>query len=300
MASKLLGIDVGTGGTRAVILDDKGAVLISRTAEHVPFASPQTGWAEQDPHDWWRACGKAMQASHRRLGHSGRGDCGRRLLRPDARRGAARQRGRSIAAGADLVRSAHRRRSARTDRLNVGEAQMIAWTCNPALTNFTLTKLLWVRKHEPKLFERFRTLLLPKDYVRYRLTGEFGMDMADASGTLLLDVANRRWSAEMADAAGIDISLLFLRCSNRPMFAAEFPRRARRRQVCGKALQLWPARAIRLRAQWDWASSCPEPCTPPSEPQASSSRRPIVRRWIPTGGCTPSVTRSLAAGTSWA
>ena len=104
------------------------------------------------------------------------------------------------------MRSAHRRRSSRVDA-QLGEDQIIAWTCNPALTNFTLTKLLWVRKHEPTLFERFRTLLLPKDYVRYRLTGEYGMDMADASGTLLLDVANRRWSTEMARATGIDPSL---------------------------------------------------------------------------------------------
>jgi xylulokinase len=86
----------------------------------------------------------------------------------------------------------------------IGESQIIAWTCNPALTNFTLTKLLWVRKHEPHLFERFRTLLLPKDYVRYRLSGQCGMDMADASGTLLLDVANRRWSTEMVQATGLD------------------------------------------------------------------------------------------------
>ena len=90
----------------------------------------------------------------------------------------------------------------------IGEEKIIAWTSNPALTNFTLTKLLWVRKHEPNLFARFRTMLLPKDYVRYRLTGEYGMDMADASGTLLLDVAHRRWSSEMANAAGIPVSAL--------------------------------------------------------------------------------------------
>src|SRR5215469_9861049 len=86
----------------------------------------------------------------------------------------------------------------------IGSEKIIGWTCNPALPNFTLTKLLWVRKHEPHLFERFRMLLLPKDYVRYRLSGEYGMDMADASGTLLLDVSNRRWSSEMTSATGID------------------------------------------------------------------------------------------------
>jgi xylulokinase len=90
----------------------------------------------------------------------------------------------------------------------LGGGKIIGWTCNPALPNFTLTKLLWVRKHEPHVFERFRKLLLPKDYVRYRLSGEFGMDMADASGTLLLDVTNRRWSGEMASAAAIDTATL--------------------------------------------------------------------------------------------
>ena len=90
----------------------------------------------------------------------------------------------------------------------IGQNQLIAWTCNPALTNFTLTKLLWVRSHEPHLFEKFRTLQLPKDYVRFRLTGDYAMDMADASGTLLLDVANRRWSAEMTNATEINPSVL--------------------------------------------------------------------------------------------
>jgi xylulokinase len=85
---------------------------------------------------------------------------------------------------------------------------LIELTCNPALTNFTVTKLLWVRKHEPQLFSRYRKLQLPKDYVRLRLTGALAMDMADASGTLLLDVANRRWSREMAEAAGIDLASL--------------------------------------------------------------------------------------------
>src|SRR6185369_10674748 len=90
----------------------------------------------------------------------------------------------------------------------IGENVIIERTCNPALTNFTLTKLLWVRRHEPELFARYRMLQLPKDYVRFRLTGAYAMDVADASGTLLLDVANRRWSAEMARASGIEMSSL--------------------------------------------------------------------------------------------
>jgi xylulokinase len=203
MPAKLLGIDVGTGGTRAVLIDAEGTLVASRTAEHVPFASPQTGWAEQDPRDWWRATCDAIKqvmagsstspSEIAAVGFSGQMhgavllDAAGEVLRP-----------------ALIWCDQRTAEEARDLTSQLGEDQIIAWTCNPALTNFTLTRLLWVRKHEPQLFERFRTLLLPKDYVRYRLTGEFGMDMADASGTLLLDVANRRWSTDMARATGID------------------------------------------------------------------------------------------------
>jgi xylulokinase len=207
MPSKLLGIDIGTGGTRAVLIDPEGTLVASRTAEHAAFTSPQTGWAEQDPHDWWRATCSAVKqvlATSRTdasdiaaVGFSGQMhgavllDVTGQVLRPaliwcDQR---------TADEAAELISQ-------------VGADRIIAWTCNPALTNFTLTKLLWVRKHEPALFERFRAMLLPKDYVRYRLTGDYGMDMADASGTLLLDVVNRRWSTEMAEAARIDLNCL--------------------------------------------------------------------------------------------
>jgi xylulokinase len=207
MPSRLLGIDVGTGGTRAVLLDNAGAVIAARTSEHKPFASPKTGWAEQDPHDWWRATCEAIRELLKEsttpsseiaaVGFSGQMhgavllDSTGTVLRPaliwcDQR---------TADEAAELT-------------AQLGESQIISLTCNPALTNFTLTKLLWVRKHEPHLFQRFHTLLLPKDYVRYRLSGQYGMDMADASGTLLLDAANRRWSTEMAAATGLDPSCL--------------------------------------------------------------------------------------------
>jgi xylulokinase len=102
------------------------------------------------------------------------------------------------------------RTQAQCDWLNskIGERKIIELTCNPALTNFTLTKLLWVRDNEPEIWKRFRRVLLPKDYVRFRLTGEHAMDVADASGTLMLDVAHRRWSQEMMSAAGLPMSCL--------------------------------------------------------------------------------------------
>jgi xylulokinase len=207
LSANLLGIDVGTGGTRALLIDETGRVLASATADHRPFASPQTGWAEQDPQDWWRACRQAVRqllsesgivaSKISAVGFSGQMhgavllDASGNPLRPaliwcDQR---------TAAEAAELTQ-------------RIGAARLIELTCNPALTNFTLTKLLWVRKHEPQLFDKFRMLQLPKDYVRWRLTGEYAMDMADASGTLLLDVTNRRWSREMASATNISTEAL--------------------------------------------------------------------------------------------
>jgi xylulokinase len=207
MPSRLLGIDVGTGGTRAVLIDESGSVVASRTAEHKAFASPQTGWAEQDPQDWWRATCEAIRmvmsvsgtspTEIAAVGFSGQMH-GAVLLDADG----------EVLRPALIWCDQRTAEEARELTAEIGEDQIIASTCNPALTNFTLTKLLWVRKHEPRLYEHFRTLLLPKDYVRYRLTGAYGMDMADASGTLLLDVANRRWSTEMTRATQVDPSCL--------------------------------------------------------------------------------------------
>lgn len=203
----LLGIDIGTGGTRALLIGESGRVLASATADHRPFVSPQTGWAEQEPQDWWRACCEAVR---RLISKSGI---------PSSKISAVGFSGQMhgavlLDAKGDPLRPSliwcDQRTADEAAELTqrIGSERLIQLTCNPALTNFTLTKLLWVRKHEPQTFAKFRMLLLPKDYVRLRLTGEYGMDMADASGTLLLDVANRRWSSEMAKATAIDVSSL--------------------------------------------------------------------------------------------
>lgn len=204
---KLLGIDVGTGGTRAVVVDEAGAVVASATSEHAPFASPQIGWAEQDPRDWWRATIEAV-----------RGVLAQPGVRADeiACVGFSGQMHGAVMLDErdEVLRAALIWCDQRTDPQckaiteKVGAERLIELTSNPALTNFTLTKLLWVREHQPELWERFRTILLPKDYVRLRLTGDRAIDVADASGTLLLDVANRRWSDAMLDALELDRSCL--------------------------------------------------------------------------------------------
>jgi len=203
----VLGIDVGTGGTRAVLAGPNGEIVSSATCEHGPFASPRIGWAEQEPQDWYQATGSAIRQAIT-MGAINPSDI--------SAVGLAGQMHGAVLLGADdeVLRPAliwcDQRTQAQCDWLNtkVGERQVIELTCNPALTNFTLTKLLWVRDNEPEVWKRFRRVLLPKDYVRFRLTGEHAMDVADASGTLMLDVAHRRWSKEMMTAAGLPMSCL--------------------------------------------------------------------------------------------
>jgi xylulokinase len=202
-----LGIDVGTGGTRALVIDEGGHVVASATEEHQPFASPQIGWAEQDPGDWWRACRvavpKALAQGHLRadqiacVGLSGQMH-GAVLLDEQAH----------VVRPALIWCDVRTEKQVRDLTTQIGAERLIQLTCNPALANFTLTKCMWVRENEPENWSRVRSLMLPKDYVRFELTGERATDMADASGTLLLDVAHRRWSKEMLELAQIDQSLL--------------------------------------------------------------------------------------------
>jgi xylulokinase len=202
-----LGIDVGTGGTRALVLNTDGRVAGSATEEHTPFASPQIGWAEQHPDDWWRACCVATPKAIRSAG-----------IRADeiACVGFSGQMHGAVLLDEQgkVVRPALIWCDVRTNPQcqelteKIGAKQLICATCNPALANFTLTKLLWVRENEPDHWKRVRAVMLPKDYVRFRMTGERATDVADASGTLLLDVAHRCWSALMLQATEIDDRLL--------------------------------------------------------------------------------------------
>src|SRR5580692_2341939 len=203
----ILGVDVGTGGTRAVLIDRNGRVVASAASEHAPVRSERIGWAEQDPEDWWRAAREAiagaMAASEltgaeiEAVGLTGQMhgcvmlDAAGEVLRP-------------------ALIWADQRTQPECDWLEakIGRERLIELTCNPALPNFTLTKLLWVKAHQPEIFGDIAHVLCPKDYVRFRLTGEYAMDMQEASGTLLLDVAHRRWSAEMAEEAGIPMAWL--------------------------------------------------------------------------------------------
>jgi xylulokinase len=204
---KLLGIDVGTGGTRAVLLDEEGRVLSSATAEHAPMASPHLGWAEQDPRDWWRAACAAIK------------EC---LTIAPAAPGEIAAIGLSgqmhglvmLDAAGEVLRPAliwcdqRTEEECRAITERVGAQRLIELVANPALTGFTLPKIWWVRAHEPEIWSRVRSVMLPKDYLRFKLTGARATDVADASGTLMFDVVNRRWSSEMLQASGLRPEIL--------------------------------------------------------------------------------------------
>lgn len=181
--------------------------MASATADHEAFTSERAAWAEQDPADWW---GASQQAIRSVLAESG--------VRPQhiACIGLTGQMHGTVALDKDdrVLRPAiiwcDQRGEEQCAWLNknVGAERLLKLTCNPALTNFTLVKLLWIREHEPQVWSRVRHVLLPKDYVRFCLSGAHATDVADASGTLLLDVAHRCWSQELLREVGIDIALL--------------------------------------------------------------------------------------------
>jgi xylulokinase len=207
MTTRLLGLDVGTGGTRAVLLDEAGRVLSAATAEHAPMASPQLGWAEQDPRDWWRAACVAIKECLAKAS-TGAGEIAAIGL-------SGQMHGLVMLDGAgEVLRPAliwcdqRTEEECRAITERVGAKRLIELVANPALTGFTLPKIWWVRAHEPEVWSRVRSAMLPKDYVRFKLTGARATDVADASGTLLFDVVNRRWSAEMLQASDLRPEIL--------------------------------------------------------------------------------------------
>ena len=194
----VFGLDVGTSGVKGLALDADGSVVAAADAGY-PLSTPRPGWAEQDPEDWWHA-GEAVLAQLQAaagapegIGLSGQMhglvtlDAHDRVLRP-----------------AIIWNDQRTGRECREIEATLGLERLIALTGNRALASFTAPKLLWLRNNEPDVFARIARIALPKDYVRLRLCGEHATDVADASGTLLLDVSERRWSEEMLDALAFE------------------------------------------------------------------------------------------------
>jgi xylulokinase len=198
----VLGIDASTTATKAVLIDEAGAVRGIGVAEY-DFATPHPLWSEQEPHLWWDA---ALTAIQRVLADTRvRGDEVAAIGLTGQMHGAV-----LLDQAGEVLRPAilwnDQRTSAECDliRRAVGPERLIAITGNDALTGFTAPKLVWVRDHEPDVWRRVAHVLLPKDYVRLRLTGDYAVDVADGAGTLLFDLAARTWSQEVVAALGID------------------------------------------------------------------------------------------------
>lgn len=202
----LIGIDLGTSGTKTVLFDETGKSIASATVEY-PLLQPQNGWAEQDPAHWWDACHKTLSQVMQTSGVqaadvAGIGLSGQMhgLVMLDENGEVLRNSilwcdGRTAAECEEITQK-------------VGAKRLIEISANPALVGFTAGKILWVRRHEPELYAKCRHLLLPKDYLRYKLTGVFATEVSDASGTNLLDVAKREWSAEILEKLEIAPELL--------------------------------------------------------------------------------------------
>jgi xylulokinase len=202
-----MGIDVGTGGTRALVVDAQGKVKAGVTAPHDEMLMQRPLWAEQRPGNWWDAAQAAIRGALKEAGVTGASINGIGL--------SGQMHGLVLLDEASsVIRPAliwcDQRSQAQVDFVNakLGRERVLNYTANPVLTGFTLPKLLWVRDHEPRNFERVRQVLLPKDYLRFRLTGEYATEVSDASGTSMFDVVNRRWSFDMMDALGLDRGIL--------------------------------------------------------------------------------------------
>jgi xylulokinase len=195
--SVLVGLDIGTGGARAVAVDSSGEIVAEASSEY-PLHTPLPGWTEQDPEDWWEGAKEVLARVASEAGEvAGIGLTGQMhgsVFLDDSDR---------------VVRPAllwnDQRTQAQCDRItqSVGEERLISISGNPALTGFQAPKILWLRDEEPENYERVVRVLLPKDYVRLRLTGEYATDASDAAGTLLLDMRARDWSGEILDALEI-------------------------------------------------------------------------------------------------
>lgn len=194
-----IGIDLGTSASKFLLVDEVGRVLNTVTKEY-PLSFPRLGWSEQDPAHWWQACLAGVPEllagfDAKQVAGIGVGGQMHGLVALDA--------------AGNVLRPAilwnDGRTAAQVDYLNetVGNDKLSAWTGNIAFAGFTAPKLLWMRQNEPDLFARIAKILLPKDYLVYRLTGVHATDYSDASGTLLLDVAHKRWSSEMLDLCGV-------------------------------------------------------------------------------------------------
>ncbi|MCF7890951.1 xylulokinase [Candidatus Bipolaricaulota bacterium] len=204
--AQLLGLDLGTTGAKTLVIDDRGEVLATHT-EGYPLYQPEQGWSEQNPEEWWKATLKALKSvlakgevdksSIRGIGLSGQMH-GSVFLDEENR----------VIRNPILWNDTRTSEQCREIEDTIGEDKLLNLVGNPALEGFTAPKVLWLKEKEPENYEKLETLLLPKDYIVYRLTGRLVTEKSDAAGTLLYDVRNQEWSEEICEALDIDPEIL--------------------------------------------------------------------------------------------
>ncbi len=204
--SFLIGIDLGTSGVKTVLFNESGKPVASSTVEY-PLYQPNLGWAEQDPEEWWRGTCESINNVMRKSGVDKREVKGVGL--------SGQMHGAVLLDKDDKVlRKAiiwcDQRSAAECDQITeiIGKERLIEITANPALTGFTASKIMWVKNNEPQIFEKIAKILLPKDYIRLRLTGEYATEVSDASGMQLMNIAERKWSDEVVSKLGLSTSML--------------------------------------------------------------------------------------------
>jgi xylulokinase len=209
--SLFLGIDVSTTGAKALLIDEAGDVVASATTP-LPLSTPKPLWSEQDPHDWWDGIVKSIRQALSEAAAGGGGATGDAVQAIGL---TGQMHGLTLLdADGEVLRPAilwnDQRTGAQCDEIRdrLGKSRLIQITGNDALTGFTAPKILWVREHEPEVYAKAAHILLPKDYIRYRLTGEYGTDKAGAAGTILFDLEARDWSEEVLEALEIPAAWL--------------------------------------------------------------------------------------------
>ena len=203
----LCGIDIGTSATKVLLCRPTGKVLATASVEY-PVYTPKPGWSEQEPEDWWKATVRGVAAA-----------CKKAKIKPDRITGIGLsgqmhgsvfvgKTGKSLRRALLWNDQRTARECAEIEKRAGGRAKLISMVSNVALTGLTAPKILWVRRHDPKTYGKTHKILLPKDYIRLKLTGEYAAEVSDAAGTLLLDIKKRKWHKGLLGKLGIDTDLM--------------------------------------------------------------------------------------------
>ncbi len=199
-----LGIDISTTSSKALLIDERGDVIAVASSPHT-LQTPRPLWSEQNPSEWWKAVSESIKSVLRKAGISGE-SIGAVGLTGQMHGLVLLDEAGNVLRPAILWNDQRTQRQCDEIHQRIGKERFIQITGNVALTGFTAPKILWVKENEPDVYAKAKHVLLPKDYIRYKLTGEYAMDKADGAGTVLFDLKSRAWSREVLDALDIDVS----------------------------------------------------------------------------------------------